>query len=135
MDAAQGASTHTSAASPKAILRAFTALAMVTVGVLHFIRAPFFVAIVPAYLPYPAALVAISGVAEIAGGLGLMLPRTRRLAAWGLVLLYIAVFPANINMAINHIEPGGTHISSFALWARLPFQGLFIAIAYWFTKP
>jgi uncharacterized membrane protein len=130
MDEPQGATI-----SLKAILRALTALAMVTVGVLHFARAPFFVAIVPAYLPYPEALVAISGVAEITGGLGLLVPRTRRLAAWGLILLYIAVFPANINMAIHHIEPGGTHLSSFALWARLPFQALFIAIAYWFTKP
>jgi uncharacterized membrane protein len=119
----------------KAITRVVVAIAMVTVGVMHFTGAPFFVAIVPSYLPYPTALVAISGVAEIAGGVGLLVPFTRRAAAFGLIALYIAVFPANINMAIHHIEPGGTPISSFALWARLPFQALFIWVAYWLRNP
>jgi uncharacterized membrane protein len=119
----------------KTVAVVVVAIAMVTVGVKHFTEAPFFVAIVPAWLPNPTLLVYISGVAEIAGGVGLLVPATRRAAAFGLIALYIAVFPANVNMAVNHIEPGGIHISSFALWARLPFQALFIWIAYWLTKP
>jgi uncharacterized membrane protein len=119
----------------KTILRYVTAAAMVSVGVTHFTSTPFFVAIVPAYLPAPTVLVYISGVAEVAGGVGLLVLFARRAAAWGLMALYVAVFPANINMAIHHIEPGGGHIPDALLWARLPLQVLFVWIAYWLTKP
>ena len=69
------------------------------------------------------------------GGTGLLVPKTRRLAAWGLIALYLAVFPANINMAWNHLQlsPTGT-IPIWALWARLPLQGVLIAWAYWLTR-
>ena len=80
-------------------------------------------------------LVQISGVAEMAGGLGLLLPQTRRAAAWGLVLLFIAVFPANLNMALNHLPLGTRPVPAWALWARLPLQAVFIAWSYWFTRP
>ncbi len=122
----------------KTALRLLVAVAMVAVGVLHFVHPEGFVRIVPAYLPAPLALVLISGAAEILGGLGLLIPRTRHLAAWGLVALYIAVFPANLNMAIHHISLGDAPIpvdKLWLLWLRLPFQALFIALAYWFTRP
>jgi uncharacterized membrane protein len=101
----------------------------VIAGALHFIWPRPYRAIVPPWVPAPEAMVAASGVAEIAGGAGLIVPRTRRLAGWWLVATLIGVFPANLHMAL-HPElypkiPGGAR----ALWARLPFQGVFIAWA------
>ncbi|MEP7122040.1 MAG: DoxX family membrane protein [Byssovorax sp.] len=122
----------------KIALRLLLAVAMVVVGVLHFVNPAGFVRIVPAYLPAPLALVLVSGAAEILGGLGLFVPRTRRLAAWGLVALYIAVFPANLNMALHQIPLGDAPIAPdkvWLLWLRLPFQALFIAWAVWLTRP
>ncbi len=109
---------------------------MVGVGISHFTTPDPYVRIVPSALPSPLALVYISGAFEVLGGIGLLVPRTRKAAAWGLILLYIAVFPANINMAVNEIqmEPGGG-IPVWTMWARLPFQLVFIAWAYWFTRP
>jgi uncharacterized membrane protein len=108
---------------------------MVAAGLNHFISPAPYVAMMPEALPAPLALVYISGVAEIAGGLGLILPATRRAAAWGLIALFVAVFPANINMAINELPLGTTHVPTWALWARLPLQLVLIAWAYWFTRP
>jgi uncharacterized membrane protein len=119
----------------KPALRLLLAVAMVVVGVVHFVKPEGFVRIVPAFLPAPLALVLISGAAEILGGLGLLVPRTRRLAGWGLIALYIAVFPANINMALQRIPLGEAPVSPLALWLRLPFQAVFIAWAYWMTRP
>lgn len=112
------------------------AFAMTAVGVQHFTDPEPFMAIVPEMLGDARTLVYVSGVFEILGGLGLLLPATRRFAAWGLIALYLAVFPANINMAINNIQMmPGTTIPAWAAWLRLPFQFLFIAWAYWYTKP
>jgi uncharacterized membrane protein len=110
------------------------AIAMLVVGTLHFLKPKPFVKIVPSYLPAPLALVYISGFFEILGGLGLLLPQTRSLAAWGLIALYIAVFPANIYMLTHNISLDPEKpIPRWALWLRLPFQFVFIAWAYWFT--
>lgn len=121
---------------PKArsILRVVLALAMVVVGILHFTAFEAFVAIIPSWLPAPALLVEISGVAEILGGVGLLVPRARLFAAYGLIALYIAVFPANVSMAIHHQSIGSAETPSWVLWARLPFQALFIAWAYWVRR-
>jgi uncharacterized membrane protein len=110
-------------------LRLALALAMMGVGVLHFATPTFFVSIVPAALPNPYLLVLVSGFFEVLGGAGLLVPRVRRTASIGLVLLYIAVFPANINMVI-HPELGHG-IAPWLLWARLPLQFVFIAWALW----
>jgi uncharacterized membrane protein len=118
----------------KSILRWVLTVIMVAQGINHFVSADAHVAMMPAELPWPLALVYISGVAEIAGGLGLILPQTRRAAAWGLVLLLLAVFPANINMAVNDIPLAGRDLPAWALWARLPFQLVFLAWAYWYTR-
>lgn len=118
----------------KAVLRWFLTLFLVLAGLNHFVDPDPYVAMMPEALPAHLALVYISGVAEIAGGLGLILPQTRRLAAWGIVLLLLAVFPANINMAINDIPLGGRDLPSWALWGRLPLQALLIAWAYWYTR-
>lgn len=118
----------------RAVTRAIVAAAMVGIGVMHFVRPEPFVKIVPAWLPAPLALVYVSGVFEILGGLGLLVKRTRRLAGLGLIALYVAVFPANINMAVNDIQPTNAVIPRAAQWARLPFQVLFIAVAWWCSK-
>jgi uncharacterized membrane protein len=112
------------------------AAAMVGVGVLHFVTPEPFMRIVPPALGDARLLVYVSGVFEVLGGVGLLLPQTRRAAAWGLILLYLAVFPANIYMALEgvQIDPANP-LPSWAAWARLPFQAVFIAWAYWFTRP
>lgn len=116
----------------RTVLRWVLAVAMVSVGVLHFTRAPSFTNIVPAWLPFPLALVYVSGVCEVALGLGVLVPRTRRWAGLGLIALYVAVFPANVNMAL-HPELGGD-LPHWVLYARLPFQALFIAWAWWVSR-
>ena len=108
--------------------RVLLAGTFVAAGVLHFAKTPLFVSIVPPYLPEPRALVLISGAAEIAGGVGVLLPPpVRRLAGWGLVALLVAVFPANVNMALNGAVINGKPIAPALLWARLPLQGGLIA--------
>ena len=107
------------------------ALFVLVTGVLHFVSPAFFISIVPAWLPYPAAMVAASGVAEIAGGLGLLTTRTRRMAGIGLMLLFVAVFPANINQAMHHLPVNGQPVAPALLWVRLFLQPVFIAWAWW----
>ena len=98
-------------------------------GIMHFVIPRTYEAIVPDYLPSKRALVYASGVAEIAGGAGVMLPPCRRAAAWWSIATLVAVFPANLHMALNHERyrnvPGGRP----ALLLRLPVQLLFIAWA------
>jgi len=116
-------------------LRILLAVAMMGVGVMHFVTPDPFVRIVPAYLPAPLALVYASGVFEILGGAGLLVKRARRAASFGLIALYVAVFPANVNMAVNDVSMNGmTHVPPALLWGRLPLQALFIAWAWWVGK-
>ena len=105
---------------------------MVAAGANHFINPPPYLGMMPAELPesWHLPLVYLSGVFEVLGGLGLILPATRRFAAWGLIALFIAVFPANLNMALNHLPLGKDPIPTWVLWARLPLQLVFIAWAY-----
>lgn len=120
----------------RSTVRWVLAVAMVAMGTGHFLATDNFVRIVPASLPDPTLLVYLSGVAEIMAGLGLLWARTRMLAAYGLIALYIAVFPANVNMALNEIQltADGT-MPTWAMWARLPLQGLIIWIAWWVGQP
>jgi uncharacterized membrane protein len=119
----------------KRVTRGFVALAMTTMGVLHFARADAFVQIMPPIFPAPLALVWISGVFEILGGVGVLVPRTRALAGWGLVLLYVAVFPANIYMALEPVAIDGAVPDRWLVWARLPLQPVFMWVAWWCTRP
>lgn len=105
----------------------------VVAGVNHFVNPDFYVRIMPPYLPAHRELVLLSGVFEVLGGLGVLVPAVRRLAGWGLILLLLAVFPANIQMAL-HPEQFPS-ISVLALYARLPLQVVFIAWTYWATRP
>ena len=119
----------------KATLRGVLAVCMVIAGILHFAVPDPFIRIVPGFLPVPAALVYISGVIEILLGIGLLIPATRQPAAWGLVALFVAVYPANLNMAINHIQIAGIPDAWWFQAIRLPFQFVLIAWAYWLAQP
>jgi uncharacterized membrane protein len=118
----------------KRAFRLILAVSMVAVGALHFVRPSGFVKIVPSFLPAPLLLVHLSGFVEVAAGLGLLVRRVHRAAAWVLVALYVAVFPANINMAVNDLQPEQGHIPAALLWLRLPFQAVFIAWAWWLSR-
>jgi uncharacterized membrane protein len=117
------------------LFRGILAVAMVTVGITHFADPETFLRMVPRGLPWPLFLVYFSGAAELAGGAGLFVPRLRRAASWGLIALYLAVFPANVNMALNNLALGDYHAPAWVLWTRLPLQLVFIAWAYWVGKP
>ena len=113
-------------------------LLYVVAGVTHFVVPELYAQIVPPPLPFPLALVYLSGVAEVALGVGLLFGRTRRYAAWGVVALLVAVFPANVYMATHGIVieglPGGGDPSPFVRWGRLPLQGVLILLALWYTR-
>ncbi len=98
-------------------------------GVFHFVRPAPYLAMMPPWLPRPGLLVVVSGLAEIAGGIGVLIGRFRRMAAWGLIALLVAIFPANLHVAL-HGWPG-TDFPRWVLWLRLPFQVLFIWLVYW----
>ena len=104
----------------------------VSVGVNHFTTPEWFLQIVPPCLPYKLELVYISGFLEILLGVMLLIPATRFYAAWGLILLLIAVYPANIYLA--QTNGAAMNTTPFVAWGRLPFQFVFIALAYWHTK-
>jgi uncharacterized membrane protein len=118
----------------KRVLRWLLAVFMTLAGLNHFLSPATYVGMMPAVLPAPPALVYVSGIAEIVTGLGLLVRRTRKLAAWGLIALLVAVFPANINMAVNALPLGDQPVPQWALWARLPLQLVLIAWAYLFTR-
>jgi uncharacterized membrane protein len=106
----------------------------VVAGALHFIKPEPYLRIMPPYIPWHVAMVRVSGVFEILGGLGLFASETRRSEAWGLIALLIAVFPANIYMATHPIEAGALSIASILRWGRLPLQLLLVWWLLWCTR-
>jgi uncharacterized membrane protein len=110
-----------------AILRILLSLFFVIAGTLHFLSPEAYMHIMPPYLPHPLLLVYVSGICEIAGGVGMLVPGLRRIAGYGLIALLVMVFPANIHMALNHISLQGTNLPDWLLWSRLPLQALLIA--------
>jgi len=111
----------------------------VVAGVAHFVAPELYVQIIPPLFPAPLALVYLSGVAEIAVGVGLLVPRTRQYAAWATIALLLAIFPANIYMATSGVvvdgAPGGGDPSELVRWGRLPLQAVLILWAYWYAQP
>ena len=103
----------------------------IVAGLLHFTRPEMYVRIIPSYLPAPSFFVWVSGAAEFLLGALVLIPRFRRRAAWGVIALLVAVFPANIYM----YQQGGAAfgVPNWALLVRLPLQGILILWAYWFT--
>jgi uncharacterized membrane protein len=116
----------------KTVSKYLLAIFMVGAGTMHFLRTDFYVKIMPPYLPLHRELVYLSGVFEIVLGVSLLIPRLSRLAAWGIIALLIAVFPANIYV-FQHQDllpaPPIMHL------LRLPLQGVFLLWAYWHTRP
>lgn len=113
----------------KTISRYGLAFLFVGAGILHFVQPMPYIRIMPPYLPAPRLLVYVSGVAEIVGGLGLLLPATRRWASYGLLILLLAVFPANVYMAQHNAEL--FHLPAWAVWGRLPLQAVLLAWVWW----
>jgi uncharacterized membrane protein len=114
----------------RVVLRWALALFFVAAGLNHFRAPEVYFGMMPPWLPWPLAMIAISGAAEVLGGIGLLVPATRRLAGWGLIALLIAVFPANVHVALQGKMPG-FDFSPTVLWARLPFQAVAIAAVWW----
>ncbi len=110
--------------------RALLALVFVGAGSLHFTHTDAYAQVVPEYLPRARELVWTSGVAQLAGGAGVLRPRTRRWAGLGLVALLVAVFPANVHMAL-HPATAGLGLAPAVLWLRLPLQGVLVAWVWW----
>ena len=109
-------------------------LLYVIVGVKHFTNTDFFVTIVPPIITWKEEAVLISGIIEVILGLLLLFNHTRKLAAWGIILLLIAVFPANIYLYVSDIAREMVGISKNQALFRLPFQIPLMIIAYWHTK-
>ena len=115
----------------RAGFRIALALLFIAAGIGHFVRTEFYVRIMPPYLPWHKELVLISGVFEILGGLGLLVPALRRAAGWGLLALLVAVFPANVQMAVDIWQREGWTIW-FVVWLlRLPLQLVLLAWVWW----
>ena len=113
-------------------LRIVFALFFVGAGINHFVVTDFYLRMMPTYLPLHLELVQISGVAEVVLGLLLLIPRKSVVAAWGLIALLVAVFPANVHMALH--RDAFPQFGSTALWLRLPIQAVLIAWALWYTR-
>jgi uncharacterized membrane protein len=103
------------------------ALFFVVAGITHFIAPTPYLAITPPSVPWPAAIVALTGIAEILGGVGVLFRSTRRAAGVWLIVLLIAVFPANVYAISTGMEIGGYAVPVWMLWARLPLQLVLIA--------
>lgn len=116
----------------KTVTRYIYGLFFIMAGVSHFLKPSFFVNIVPPYLPWPRLLVYLSGIAEVALGGLLLARRWKGTAGWGLIALLMAVFPANLHMALH--PKRYPSVPPVALWVRLPLQGVLIAWAYSYAR-
>ncbi|MEO6025462.1 MAG: DoxX family protein [Candidatus Binatia bacterium] len=120
----------------KRILLVVMAVFYVLAGVNHFANPDVYLPMMPPYLPWHRALILISGVAEVGLGLAILIPSLRSIAAWGLILMLVAIFPANLHIALNNVPLfGNTEGFGVWNWARLPFQAVLIAWAWWYTDP
>lgn len=121
---------------PKRILLWLMSAAYCFAGFNHLLNPEFYIPIIPPGLPAPEWLNVVSGLFEIVLGVYVLEPRTRILAAWGIIALLIAVFPANVYMAMANVGPDGPGSGPGAgAYIRLPFQALFIFWAWWYTIP
>ncbi len=112
------------------VVRALLAALFASAGVAHFTREALFVRMVPPWIPAPQLMVQLSGVCELVGALGLFIPSVRRAAGWGLVALLVAVFPANVHMAM-HPRDFADMMTPTQLQIRLPLQLVLLALVWW----
>jgi uncharacterized membrane protein len=119
----------------KSVLLYVMAAFYIWAGIAHFLRPDFYLPMMPPYLPWHAELVFLSGVAEVLCGVGLLIPKTRKAAAWATIALLVAVFPANIHVAVNDVAVFGATEGPGAIgYVRLPMQLVLIAWAWWYTR-
>jgi uncharacterized membrane protein len=104
-------------------------------GTVHLLDARLFLPIMPPWIPDPMAGILLSGMCELLGGAGLLVPRAgiQQAAGWGLLLLLAAVFPANIYMATAHVQVDGFPSQPWMSWARLPLQPVLMLLVGWCT--
>ena len=118
------------------VARWILALAFAGAGVNHFVNPQFYVPLIPPPLPAPGVWNALAGAAEIAGGVGLLIPALRRAAAWGIVLMLLGFLWVHVEMLLN---PGrtaaGRAAPAWLLWGRVPLQGVLIAWTLWVGRP
>lgn len=100
----------------------------VVAGANHFVHPQAYLKMIPPYVPLPRAMNVISGAAEMLGGIAVLIPQLRRAAGWSLIALLIAVFPANLHVALHGWD--GVKMPAWILWARLPMQVAFVAWVY-----
>jgi uncharacterized membrane protein len=115
----------------KRVTRVLLAVLFVGAGVAHFVRPGPYVAIVPPALPAPEVLVAVSGAAEVVGGIALLVPALRRAAGVGLIALLLAVYPANVYMAVADVPLGRFRLPWWGHAIRLPIQFVLVALVAW----
>ncbi len=116
----------------KQVLKYLFGLMFILAGINHFLKPEFYLPMMPPYIPYHELMVILSGIAEIVLGLLLFIPRFSRLAAWGLIALLIAVFPANLHMALHPEQ--FPDVPQLGLWFRLPIQGVMLWWAWLYTR-
>ena len=112
----------------------FMSIAYTYVGVRHFIDPDFFLAIMPNYLSMHLFFVYLTGLMEVVFGLLLAFRKTRKFASYGLIILLLMVFPANIHLVESELSQSILEVSKVQTIIRLPFQGLFLILAYWHSK-
>lgn len=116
--------------SLKEVARIILSCLFLLAGTLHFVYPDNFLSIMPPLLPAPIVFVYLSGFFELLGGAGLLIVRFRKIAAYGLIVLLIAVLPANIYMAVENVQVGGILGNPIVQWLRIPFQAVLIAWVY-----
>lgn len=116
----------------KLIFRWILSIVFVLAGIYHFVNPSIYLRIMPPFLPVPLFLIYLSGFFQMIFGVLLSVPKFTNQAAWGLIALLIAVFPANIYMAMN--TEAFPEVNASLIWLRLPLQFVLIAWAYWFTS-
>jgi len=117
-------------------MRILLAILFLFAGTIHLINPALFLPIMPPWIPFHRLCIQISGVFELLGGLGLLVPsrQVQLCACWGLALLLVAVFPANIYMATAHIQIHGFPPQAWMAWTRLALQPLLIIALFWVTE-
>ena len=116
--------------------RIATGLTFIFTGTTHFLIPDKYLEMMPPFIPAQLLMIYLSGFFEILGGIGLMISKTKHWAAYGLIALLLAVFPANIYVAVNNVQLGGFMSYSFYQWLRLPMQFVLIWWILWaISKP
>jgi uncharacterized membrane protein len=124
--------TSTKLARVKSVMRWLMGVLFVLAGVNHFANPGFYVRLMPPYLPWHLLLVYLSGLAEVALGVALLIPASARLAAWGIIGLLVLFLSVHAHMVVNPQLFPEVHVT--ILWGRLALQGVLIGWAYWFTR-